>query len=99
MIRFLILAVIIIGLVLLTYKLLTNNNEKKTTKRFKWFENFNKPVFKIPIGVLIILMTLVSTFRLVKVLPIVMKIGIIAIDFAIIYSVIIYLFNNNKNKN
>lgn len=101
MIRFLIFALIIIGLFVLIYKLIPDNKTEKTKtgERFKWLNQFNKPLFKIPIGVLIILITLVGTIRLVKVLPIVMKLGIIAIDFAIIYTVIIYLFNNKKNKN
>jgi amino acid transporter len=101
MIRFITLTLITIGLIFLFYNLLSNKEEKKKEKKEKknnWLKSFNKPLFKITIGSMIILIILISTLRLVKVLPIVMKLGIIAIDFVIIYAVITYLFNI-KNKN
>jgi amino acid transporter len=101
MIRFITLTLITIGLIFLFYNLLSNKEEKKKQKKEKknnWLKSFNKPLFKITIGSMIILIILISTLRLVKVLPIVMKLGIIAIDFVIIYAVITYLFNI-KNKN
>ena len=100
MVRFIILGIILIGMFVLLYKLLSDNKEKSEKKvRLKWLDHFNKPIFKIPIGASIILITLVSTLRLVKVLPIVAKLGLIAIDFVIIYAVIIYLFNNKQKSN
>jgi hypothetical protein len=59
---------------------------------------FNKPIFKIPLGLLIISGTLVYTINLVKVLPPIMKVGIIGLDFIVIYLVINYLFINKKTK-
>jgi len=100
MIRFIVLGIILIIAFVLLYKSLSYNKEKeKSIKRLKWLDHFNKPIFKIPIGVSIILITLVSTITLVKILPIVAKLGLIAIDFAIIYTVIIYLFNNKQKSN
>jgi len=101
MVRFIILGIIVIGMFVLLYKLLSDNKEKseKKVRRLKWLDHFNKPIFKITIGASIILITLVSTIRLVKVLPIVAKLCLIAVDFVIIYAVIIYLFNNKQKSN
>jgi len=60
---------------------------------------FSSPIFKIPIGLLIIIGTIIYSIRFVKFLPPIMKIGIIGLDFIIIYTVINYLFINKKQKN
>jgi heme/copper-type cytochrome/quinol oxidase subunit 2 len=85
---------ILVCLFILLYKLLQDKKETKTKPN--WFEPFNKPIFKIPIGVLIIIMTLVYSFRVVKAVPILMKLGLLGINFVIIYAVINYLFKNKK---
>jgi uncharacterized membrane protein YhdT len=85
---------ILVGFFILLYKLLQDKKETKPTPN--WFEPFNKPIFKIPIGVLVIIMTLVYSFRVVKAVPILMKLGLLGINFIIIYAVINYLFKNKK---
>jgi len=85
---------ILVGFFVLLYKLLQDKKEKKP--KLNWLEPFNKPVFKIPIGLLIIIMTLVYSFRVVKAVPILMKLGLLGINFIIIYAVINYLFKNKK---
>lgn len=69
---------------------------KEKTNSPPWLSTFNKPIFKIPIGTLIIAGTLIYSLNLVKVLPIIMKVGIIGLDFIVIYTVINYLFINKK---
>jgi hypothetical protein len=91
MIRFIITSLIIITFIFLIYKLIPG--KLKINKRF------NKPLFKIPIGILLISIVSVGTFQLVKLLPIVMKLLLIGIDFIIIYSIITYLFNNKQKTN
>jgi hypothetical protein len=76
--------------------MILSKDKKRKISNFFNFDLFNKPSFKIPLGSLIILATLIGTFKLVKALPMMMKLLIIGIDFTIIYLVIIYLF---KNKN
>jgi uncharacterized PurR-regulated membrane protein YhhQ (DUF165 family) len=70
--------------------------KEKTNSPPKWLSTFNKPIFKIPIGILIITGTLIQSLNLVKVLPLIMKVGIIGLDFIVIYTVINYLFINKK---
>jgi hypothetical protein len=101
--RFLIVLAIMAMLFVLVYKLFMRNKEVVSTKRKEntilksFFGIFDNKPFKISIGILILLTVLVSTFRFVKVLPIFGKVGLLAIDFLIIYLVISYLFKN-KNK-
>ncbi len=92
--RLVIVITILVGFFILLYKLL--QDKKETKPKSKWFEPFNKPIFKIPIGALIIIMTLVYSFRVVKAVPILMKLGLLGINFVIIYAVINYLFKNKK---
>jgi hypothetical protein len=99
MFRFIFLAILMIISVVIVYQL-TNKNHgkiKNNENRYKWLSRFNKPIFKIPLGILIILIVLIGTISIVKVLPLLMKLCIILIDFVIIYTLITYLFNN-KNK-
>lgn len=98
--RFLITAIILIGMFILVYKLLTREPTKKekAKKELKFFEPFKSPFFKIPLGVLITAFTLVYSFRVVKMVPILMKVGLIGLNFVVIYIVINYLFINNKQK-
>jgi len=74
----------------------TLREPKEKTNSPPWLSTFNKPIFKIPIGILIITGTLIYSLNLVKVLPLIMKVGIIGLDFIIIYTVINYLFINKK---
>jgi len=98
--RFLIIAIILIGMFVLLYKLLENPKKKKVeNSNSNWLKPFNKPIFKIPIGILIITATLIFSFNLVKVLPIIMKVGVIGLDFVIIYIVFNYLFINKQKTN
>jgi len=98
--RFLIIAIILITMFVLLYKLLENPKKKKVESRnSNWLKPFNKLIFKIPIGILIITATLIFSFNLVKVLPIIMKVGVIGLDFVIIYIVFNYLFINKQKTN
>ena len=100
--RFLIAAIILIGMFILVYKLLIREPTKQKIKRESKFfsiDPFRSPFFKIPIGVLIIAFTLVYSFRIVKMIPILMKVGLIGLNFVVIYIVINYLFNNKQKTN
>lgn len=69
---------------------------KEKTNSPPWLSAFNKPFFKISIGILIIAGTLIYSLNLVKVLPLIVKVGIVGLDFIVIYTVINYLFINKK---
>lgn len=96
--RFLIASIIIVGVFILLYKLLSTKDRSKTSpnSQSNILKPFNKPAFKIPIGVLIITFTLVYSLRIIKMSPILMKIGLISLNFVVIYIVINYLFKNKK---
>jgi hypothetical protein len=91
--RFLIATIIIVGMFILLYKLLSKDKPKTS---FNILKPFNKPAFKIPIGVLAIAFTFIYSLRIIKMSPILMKIGLISLNFVVIYIVINYLFKNKQ---
>jgi len=64
----------------------------------KFFKIFDKPYFKIPIGVLIIIFSLLYFMRFVKVLPVFLKVGIVAVEYLVVYMVVYYLFDFKNRK-
>jgi Na+/H+ antiporter NhaD/arsenite permease-like protein len=80
----------------LVYFLLERKNPLR--KKEKKENIFNKPLFKKVTGSVIILFLLVLSFRYIKILPLLLKVGLIFINFVIIYIVINYFFNKQKTK-
>jgi hypothetical protein len=94
--RVLALLVILTGMFTLLYFLLREKPTK--TKKEKKDNMFNNPLFKKVSGVFIIIFSLILSFRYIKILPILLKVGLIFINFVIIYLVINYFFNKQKTK-
>jgi hypothetical protein len=94
--RVLALLVILTGMFTLLYFLLREKPTK--TKKEKKDNMFNNPLFKKVSGVFIILFSLTLSFRYIKILPLFLKVGLIFINFVIVYLVINYFFNKQKTK-
>ena len=85
----------LIGIFVLVYFLLERDNPiKKKSSEKKTI--FNNPIFKRVTGSAIILFSLAYSIKFVKVLPVYLKIGLIFGNFVIIYLVINYFFNKQK---
>jgi hypothetical protein len=100
--RVILLSAVLIGMFILIFSLLKEKTliKKKEKTPLKKKENnvFGGTLFKRVTGSFIILFTLIVSFRYVKILPITLKVGLIFINFVIIYLVINYFFNKQKTK-
>lgn len=82
---------IIIGVLLLVilFILIYKNKNKLSV--------FNNTIFKRVVGYISIAMVLSLTLKFVKVLPLFMKVGVLGIDFILIYLIFTTLISNNKS--
>jgi len=87
---------VLAGMILLIYSLL--KEKEKPKEKEKTSTVFGDGILKKVSGVFIILFTLTLSFRYVKILPILLKVGLIFINFVIIYLVIKHFFNKQKTK-
>jgi hypothetical protein len=92
--RFLIAFVPLIIVMIMIYKVL--EKPKKVREPSKFMTLINKPFFKIPIGIIISLISILLALRFAKVLPLVGKIAVIGLEFTIIYLVVNYLIINKQ---
>jgi hypothetical protein len=100
--RVILLSAVLIGMFILIFSLLKEKTlitkKEKTPLKKKENNVFGGTLFKRVTGSFIILFTLIVSFRYVKILPITLKVGLIFINFVIIYLVINYFFNKQKTK-
>lgn len=83
------------GLLYLAFKIF--EKPKVKAREPSWFmEIINRPIFKIPIGVILSLISILLALRFVKVLPVVGKVAVIGLEFTIIYLIINYLIINKQ---
>ena len=87
---------VVVKMFLLIYYLLEEKNP--LIKKEKSSSVFGGSLLKRVSGVFIILFTLTLSFRYVKFLPVLLKVGLIFINFVIIYLVINYFFKKQKTK-
>jgi amino acid transporter len=88
---------IIVGLLIIFYKLMQEPKENdKSPPWWDFLKPFNRLVFKIPMGILIISATILQSVTLIKLLPPLVKVLTIGLNFIVIYAVINYLFINKK---
>jgi hypothetical protein len=80
---------IIIGVLLLVILLILIYKNKLSV--------FNNKIFKSVVGYISIAMILALTLKLVKVLPLFLKVGVLGIDFILIYLIFTTLISNNKS--
>ena len=83
------------GLLYLAFKIV-EKPKAKPREPSKFMNIINRPIFKIPIGVIISLISILMALRFVKVLPLVGKIAVIGLEFTIIYFVVNYLIINKQ---
>lgn len=83
------------GLLYLAFKIIESPRVK--AREPSWFSKaINQPIFKIVIGVVVSLISILLALRFVKILPLVGKIAVIGIEFTIIYLIVNYLTNKQK---
>ncbi len=92
--RFLIAFIPLIVAIIMIYKVM--EGPKKTREPSRFMSVINKPIFKIPIGIIISLISILLALRFAKVLPLVGKIAVIGLEFTIIYLVVNYLIINKQ---
>jgi hypothetical protein len=80
---------IIIGVLLLVILLILIYKNKLSV--------FNNTIFKSVVGYISITMILSLTLKFVKVLPLFLKVGVLGIDFILIYLIFTTLISNNKS--
>lgn len=99
--KILILLVVLSGMFTSLYFLLRDKPPVEKTKpvvKENRFGVFSRPLFKRVTGITIILFSITLSFRYIKVLPLFLKVGLVFINFVIVYLVINYFLTNKKTK-
>jgi hypothetical protein len=95
--KFLLGAIFMAGVFSIIWKILDNKPKKSSGPPGFISKLFSNKIFKLVISSIITSFLIILTFRYVKVLPMLEKVGILTFDFIVIYILYNYLFNNKKN--